>query len=192
MHEKDARTLRAKAEQASDRDALLIRLAQEDAKDQAVQQHQYEEATAVARMREDMMAEAKHGKHLTALAKEEEGKWLLTQAKREVADDQANRRAQKQRCLEDNAAMTQANQHLQELRTAHALMEAHEKFKLAAVFQQQEATAAGRVAAEKARCEAKQAVRQRIIDEVSVFTRGVIIGKNRDPNNSKTSLLNTL
>ena len=171
MHEKDARTLRAKAEQASDRDALLIRLAQEDAKDQAVRQRRHDEATAVARMREDMMAEAKHGKQLTALAKQEEGKWLLAQAQREVAEDEASQRAQNKQCLEDNAAMTQANQHLQEVRTKHAMMEAHETIKLAAVVQQQEATAAGRVAAEKSRFEAKQAVRQRIIDEVSLFPR---------------------
>lgn len=96
---------------------------------------------------------------------------MLAQTQREVAEDQAFWRAQKQRCLEDDAAMTQANQHLQELRAVHALMETQEVIKLAAVVQQQEATAAGRVTADKARFEAKQAVRQRIIDEVSVFTQ---------------------
>jgi hypothetical protein len=170
LNEKDARALRAKAEQARDRDALVVHLAEEDSKEQAVQQRRHKEATAVARMRADTMAEAKHSKQLTGLAKQEEGEKLLAQAQREVAEDHAKRRAQKQRCLEDNAAMTQANQHLQELRTAHALLETHEAIKLAAIVQQQEATAAGRVAAEKARF-AKQAIRQRIIDEVSGFTR---------------------
>ena len=168
LNEKDACNLRAKAEQARDREVLLGRLAEENSKEQALQQRRHKEATAVARMRVDMMVEAKHSTQLTALAKQEEGKRLLAQAEREMAEDQAKRQAQKQRCLEDNAAMTQANQHLHELRTARALLETHEAIKLAAVVQQQEATAAGRVAAAKERFEAKQAVRQHIIDAVSV------------------------
>jgi hypothetical protein len=49
-------------------------------------------------------------------------------------------------------------------------LETDEAIKLAAVVQQQEATAAGRIAAQKAKFEAKQAVRQHIIDEVSDYS----------------------
>ena len=66
--------------------------------------------------------------------------------------------------------MTQSNQQLQEVRTLHALREVHEAAMIVAAVSQQEAIAAGRVAAEKARFEAKQAVRQRIIDEVGVWS----------------------
>lgn len=189
LHDKDARILRAKVEQAADRHALQARLAHEDAKEHATQQHRYEEATAVARMREDMMANAKHSKTLATLAKEEEGKALLAQAQRELAEDQASRQRQKQRCMTNNAAMTQANQQLQELRTVHALREVHEATKIAAVVSQQEATAAGRVAAEKARFEAKQAVRQRIIDEVRVWSGPTIKRKSCVSGTARVRLL---
>ncbi len=105
MNEKNVRNLREKIEQANDRDALADRLVQEDGKDQVLLQRRHKEANTVARMRKETMAEAGQSKKLIALGKQEEGKWLLAQAQHEAAEDQANRQARKQRCLEDNAAM---------------------------------------------------------------------------------------
>ncbi len=76
----------------------MAQLAEPEVRERETQQRQRAGVQAVARVREETMAEARHLKALAAVAKKEEGAALLAQAQREMAEDQAKVQAQKQRC----------------------------------------------------------------------------------------------